>query len=147
MKNRDFRDLLNEFCVAEARFLVVGGYAVSFHARPRFTKGLDIWVDSNAQNATRVWTALGPFGAPLRTLAAEDFTSADLIYQIGVPPVLVDILTSIEGLEFSPCWDRRVISDFDEVPIAYISKQDLIANKRAVGRPQDVLDVRALESS
>lgn len=73
--------------------------------------------------------------------------SADLIYQIGVPPVRVDILTSVEGLLFTPCWDRRVVSDFDGVPIAYISKADLIANKRAVGQPQDVLDVRALESS
>lgn len=81
MKNRDFRDLLNEFSVAEVRCLVIGGYAFSFHAMPRFTKDLDIWIDNSAENAIRVWTALGRFGAPLRSLAIEDFTSSDLIYR------------------------------------------------------------------
>ncbi len=147
MKNRDFRDLLSALHGAEARFLVVGGYAFSFHAKPRYTKDLDVWVDPSADNARKTWEALARFGAPLQGISVEDFTKAGLIYQIGVPPVRVDLLTSIDGLEFGPCWDRRSASEFDGVPVFYLSKADLIVNKKLVARPQDLVDVRMLEST
>lgn len=147
MTNRDFRDLLAALFARSVRFLIVGGYAVTFHARPRFTKDLDVWVDPSAENAPRVVAALIDFGAPLQAhgVTARDFTIPGTIYQIGVPPNRVDILTAIEGLVFAPCWERRASASFADVPVAYLSRADLIVNKRTVGRPQDLEDVRELE--
>src|SRR5262245_26653904 len=147
MTNRDFRDLLAAFSAHSVRFLIVGGYAVTFHARPRFTKDLDVWVDPSSDNATRVKSALLAFGAPLQAhgVTERDFTVPGTIYQIGVPPNRVDILTAVEGLAFAPCWERRVAARFGDVDVSYLSRADLIANKKAVGRPQDLEDVRELE--
>lgn len=145
--NRDFRDLLAACNDAEVRYLVVGAYAVTFHARPRFTKDLDVWVDPTPDNAARVVRALAAFGAPLTAngVTANDFTNPDIVYQMGVPPNRIDVLTSVAALEFASCWQRRVESTYGDVPVHYLAREDLIANKRAVARPQDLLDVEALE--
>ncbi len=129
------------------RFLVVGGYAVTFHARPRFTKDLDIWVEPTGANGSRVFAALAQFGAPLQThgVSPQDFATPGTIYQIGLPPSRIDILTAVDGLQFLPCWERRVAAHYGEVAVAYLSREDLIVNKKKVGRPQDLEDVRALE--
>jgi hypothetical protein len=147
MTNRDFRDLLAALSARSVRFLIVGGYAVTYHARPRFTKDLDVWVDPADDNATRVMAALTEFGAPLAThgVREQDFTIPGTIYQIGVPPNRIDILTAIEGLQFGPCWNRRVQARFADVDVAYLSREDLIVNKKATGRPQDLDDARELE--
>src|SRR5262245_49630782 len=107
MTNRDFRDLLAALSARSVRSLIVGGYAVTFHARPRFTKDLDVWVDSTSENATRVKAALLDFGAPLQAhgVTERDFMVPGTIYQIGVPPNRVDILTAVESLAFAPCWE------------------------------------------
>ena len=145
--NRDFRDLLAACNDAEVRYLVVGAYAVTCHARPRFTKDRDIWVDATPENAARVVRALTAFGAPLTAngVTTDDFTNPDIVYQMGVPPNRIDVLTSVAALEFAPCWQRRVESMYGDVPVRYLAKPDLITNKRAVARPQDLLDVEALE--
>ena len=147
MVNRDFSDLLAAFAAHDVRYLVVGAYAVTFHSRPRFTKDLDVWVESTPQNAERVVRALAAFGAPLQQHGVQvaDFARAGVVYQMGVPPNRIDVLTSVEGLDFAACWLRRATSKYGDVAVAYVGKDDLIVNKRAVGRPQDLEDVKALE--
>lgn len=141
----DFRDLLRALSAARARFLIVGGYAVIHHTEPRFTKDLDVWIEPTAANAKRVIRALQAFGAPTNNLTARDFEEANIIYQIGVAPVRVDILTSVPGLEFGPAFRRSVMTTYDDVPVRILSLQDILAAKRTAGRPQDVLDAERLE--
>ena len=143
--NRDFRDLFFELNAAEARYLVVGAYAVTFHSRPRYTKDLDVWVDPAPDNAPRVWQALAAFGAPMDKVTAEDLARVGVVFQIGVEPNRIDILTSVTGLDFSEAWSRRIRTEYGDVPIQILSKDDLIRNKRAVGRPQDLIDVEEIE--
>jgi hypothetical protein len=130
---------------AEVRYLIVGAYAVTFHARPRFTKDLDVWIEPEATNAERVWRALAAFGAPVKGLESAELMDPELVFQVGLPPNRIDILTSIEGLEFSGAWSRRVEAKYDDCAVWYLGKDDLILSKRAMGRPQDLEDVRALE--
>jgi hypothetical protein len=130
---------------AEVRYLVVGAYAVMHHARPRFTKDLDLWIAPDAENAARAWKALAAFGAPLGQLRPDDLRRADSIYQIGVAPNRIDILAALEGVDFEAAWASREESRYGEQRIWILSRADLIANKRAVGRPSDLEDVRELE--
>jgi hypothetical protein len=143
--NPDFKDLFSALCAEEVDFLVVGAHAVMFHTAPRFTKDLDIWVRPEADNATRVHRALTRFGAPLADLTWEDLTRKGTIFQIGMAPNRIDVLTSIDGVEFDGAWERRVPTTYGGVPIHLLSVRDLLVNKRAVGRPQDRIDVENLE--
>jgi hypothetical protein len=145
--NPDFRDLFVAFDDAEVRFLVVGAYAVTFHSRPRFTKSLDVWVDPSPDNAERVWEALAAFGAPLSEVSPSDFTRESMVFQIGVEPNRIDILMGIEGVTFTDAWNRRVPATCGDAPIHVISREDLIENKRRVGRPSDLEDLDALGAS
>ena len=143
--NRDFKDLFSELRAAEARFLVVGAHAVMFHAVPRYTKDLDVWIEPSAANARRVHEALARFGAPMEQVTPEDLATPGTIFQIGVEPNRIDIVTAVEGLTFADVWDKRVASTYGEVPISILGLEDLLRNKRAVARPQDLLDVEWLE--
>lgn len=143
----DLLDILRVFSQYKVEYLIVGGYAVAFHAEPRFTKDLDILVRASQENARRVFQALRAFGAPLSGLTEKDFEQENHWYQIGTPPVRVDILMSIDGVKFEDAWLRRVESNIGDVPALFISKEDLIATKTAAGRPQDILDVKTLASS
>jgi len=143
--NPDFKDLFAAFNAVEVRYLVVGAHAVTFHSRPRFTKDLDIWVDPDPQNAARVYRALAAFGAPLEGVSESDFADPDLVFQIGVAPNRIDIVMGIEAVAFPDAWSRRIEAQYGPCPIHVISRQDLIANKRALGRPRDRQDLRALE--
>jgi hypothetical protein len=142
--NRDFRDLLRALCDAEARFLVVGAYAVSYHAEPRATGDLDVWVEATADNAARVHAALRAFGAPLAELSEQDLVSPDLVFQIGVPPRRIDIMTGITGVAFADAWDGRVEANYSGVRFPLIGRDALLKNKRALGRPKDLFDVELL---
>lgn len=142
--NSDFKDLLNILNAHRVRYLVVGGYAVMKYTEPRYTKDLDIWVDTTSGNARAVFEALREFGAPLTNLSAADFAQKGSVYQMGRPPARVDVLTSIEGVRFTDAWRNRVATDFGGVPAHLISCQHLLTNKRALGRPQDLLDVDSL---
>ncbi|HTO12448.1 MAG TPA: hypothetical protein VMQ51_12825 [Candidatus Binatia bacterium] len=142
--NPDFRDLLRALSDAGARFLVVGAYAVSFHAEPRATGDLDIWIDRSSDNAGRVYRALVTFGAPLTELTERDLTAADTVFQIGVAPRRIDIMTSITGVEFPEAWERRSLGTYDDVAFPLIGIGALVKNKLALGRPKDVLDVELL---
>ena len=145
--NPDFKDLLAALSAAEVRFLIVGGYAVTYHGHPRFTKDLDVWVDRDGDSPQRVYSALESFGAPLADVTEADFANPDVVYQVGVPPNRVDVLTSVSGVAFAQAWEQRVASTYGGVPVHYMSKQDLIANKRSSGRPQDLIDADSLERS
>ena len=133
--NSDFRDLLKLFNAHRVRYLVVGGYAVMKYTEPRYTKDLDIWVEASPKNAKAVFKALWKFDAPLAKLNEADFANEGFFYQMGRPPARVDILMSIEGVDFADAWSNRVASDFDGVIGNVISRKDLVANKRALGRP------------
>lgn len=144
--NEDFLELLSSLLAAEARFLVIGAYAVGIHGRPRATKDLDIWVEATPPNAARVLDALRQFGAPLGELTASDLDHVGTGFKMGIPPRRIDILTQIEGISFSEAWPNRIEAEFgDGVRCPVIGLADIITNKRAAGRPQDLADVAVLE--
>lgn len=145
--NPDFSDLLSALSDAEARFLVVGAYATILYTTPRYTKDLDLWVDATPENAERVYRALQTFGAPLADLTVADLSVPGTVFQIGVEPNRIDIVTSVDAVLFADAWSRRTAATYGAVPIAVIGFDDLLANKRAVGRPQDLLDVELLEKA
>lgn len=144
--NSDFSDLLSELNAGDARYLIVGGYAVFFHGQPRYTKDLDVWVEPSAENAVRVVEALRRFGAPLHDLSVADLSSPGITFQMGNAPNRIDILTDVASLSFPEAWSRRVEGRYGVQRMWLLSRADLIANKRAVGRPQDLEDVRLLEA-
>lgn len=144
--NDDFLELLSALLAAEARFLVVGAYAVGVHGHPRATKDMDVWVESNAANAERVISALNAFGAPLGGLTANDLSKPGTGFKMGAPPRRIDVLTRIDGILFEQAWPNRVQASFsDSLVCPVIGLADLIENKRAAARPQDLADVAALE--
>jgi predicted nucleotidyltransferase len=145
--NSDFSDLLNLFKAYDVQYMVIGGYAVVQYTEPRFTKDLDLWISTHPDNAEAVFNALKEFGAPLEGMTPKDFSEEGYFYQMGVPPVRVDILMGIPGVQFDEAWERRVEVQFDDVSVTIIAKQDLIAAKRAAGRPHDLLDADSLEQA
>jgi hypothetical protein len=138
---KELLQLLNAF---EVEYLIVGGYAVMKYGEPRYTKDLDVWVRNSAQNSIRVVAALKQFGAPLDDdgINAETFAGKQVVYQIGVAPVRVDILTEITAVEFSDAWQKKVAGSFFAVPVHFISLDDLLTNKRALGRDSDLTDLK-----
>jgi predicted nucleotidyltransferase len=138
---RELLQLLNKF---EVEYLIVGGYAVMKYGEPRYTKDLDVWVHNSPQNSLRVVGALKKFGAPLERdgITAETFAEKQVVYQIGIAPVRIDILTEITGVEFPDAWRKRVASTFFGVPVQFISRDDLMVNKHALGRSSDLEDLK-----
>jgi hypothetical protein len=141
----DLAAMLSAFGNAGVRYLVVGGHAVGVHARPRSTKDLDVWLAASRANITRACGALASFGAPSDIVQALRTASDDDIVWMGRAPARVDLLLTIPGVEFAGAWSRRVDVDLDGIRVHVIGRDDLMANKRAVGRPQDRRDVRAIE--
>jgi hypothetical protein len=145
--NPDFKDMLLALKDANVDFLVVGAYAVAAHGYPRATGDLDIWIRADEGTAPRVMRALAAFGAPIGELSAADFSVPSLVFQIGIPPGRIDILTTISGVDFSDAWENRMHIRLDEITFDIIGRADLIRNKKTSGRPKDIADVAALESS
>lgn len=145
-QNIDLIDLLRALNAASAEFLLVGAYAFAFHGRPRATKDVDIFVGADVENAKRVWDALVAFGAPLSGIRPEDLAEPGLFFIMGRDPNQIDIITEIDGVSFEAAWAGRVPSAYGDVPVSYISRDLLLANKRAAGRPQDLADIAYLES-
>jgi hypothetical protein len=143
--NPDFRDLLSIFNDHGVEFLVVGAHAVAAHGHVRATKDLDVWVRPHVANAKHVIDALQAFGAPTGAVSEGDFVRPGITFQIGVEPVRIDVITAVDGLTFEPAWEGRVRAEYGGIPVFVLSLQDLIANKRASGRPQDLADIAALE--
>jgi hypothetical protein len=146
--HQDFKELLSAFNAGQVRYLIVGGYAVSFHAQPRATKDLDILIGADAENSKAVYAALAKFGAPIEGLSAKDFAEPDNFFRMGTPPVMVDIMPKISGVEFEEAWRRRVdVRIDDELSVPFISREDLLVAKLSAGRAQDLIDVDALRES
>jgi hypothetical protein len=143
--NRDFRDLLAEFNVQGVDFLIVGAHALAAHGHIRATQDFDVWVRPEAENAKRVYRALQAFGAPLQDLTEADLAIPGIIFQIGVDPIRIDVITAIDGVDFTEAWANRMITKFDDQPASVLSREDLIRNKRAAGRTQDLADLERLE--
>ena len=143
--NSSFSELLSLFNDADVRYLLVGGHAVMLYTEPRFTKDLDIWIDATEENAARVFKALAHGGAPLSGLTAADFAEEGFFYQLGRPPARIDILMSIDGLNFAEAWANRQESTFSGQKAWFIGRSDLIKNKRASARHIDLHDAELLE--
>jgi len=146
--NPDFRDMFTALNGAGAEYLVVGALAVAYHAEPRYSKDIDIWVCPDRANAIRVHQALSSFlGSPPADLSVQDLEDPETVYQIGVEPNRIDILAGIDGVDFRQAWARCVPSEYAGVPIHVLAREDLIRSKEAAGRPQDILDVQRLKQS
>jgi len=144
---RDFRELLELFNDRHVEYLIVGGYALAFHGAPRFTGDLDIFVKAEASNANRIMTALEAFGFGSIGLTASDFERPDQIVQLGVPPVRIDLITSISGVSWEEAWAGRVTGRYGDTPVQYIGREQFVANKRATGRTKDVADIEVLDEA
>ena len=142
--NQDFKDLLSIFNDHKVEFLIVGAHALAAHGHVRATKDLDVWISPTPENAPRTVAALKEFGAPLHDLTVQDLASPGVVFQIGVPPVRIDILTQIDGLTFSEAWQDRLNTFLAGVPLAVLSIAALQKNKKASGRLQDLADLEAL---
>jgi hypothetical protein len=144
--NPDFRDMLSAFCDDKVEFMVVGAYALASHGFPRATGDIDLWVRCSDENAARVWSALTQFGAPLHDLTVDDLKTPGMVFQIGLAPRRIDILTSISGVEFDDAQRNCKQVNLDGLAIQIIGRDDLLTNKRASGRPKDRADVAWLET-
>ena len=144
MLNKDYREMLQYLSDEGVRFLLVGAYALAAHGFPRATRDIDLFVWANPQNAASLVRALERFGAPLRNVSAADFASEGTVFQIGVGPRRIDILTRIDGVTFQEAYARRSTIRLEGVDVPVISREDLIANKRATGRTQDLADIERL---
>ena len=138
---REFAELLNARSV---RYLVVGGVAVGFHGHPRYTGDTGVWIDRSAENAARVMSALTAFGFGSVGVTVADLSDEDAVIQLGYPPNRIDLLTQLAGVSFDACWERRESVGVDGVDLPLIALDDLLANKRALGRKQDDADIDAL---
>lgn len=142
--NPDFVDLLRAFSEADVRFLVVGAYALAHHGRPRATGDLDVWVDATPANAPLVMQALRTFGAPLDQVAEDDFARPGVVFQMGVPPGRIDILTELTGITFEEAWATRERGGFGDLAVDFIGRDAFVRNKRATGRTKDLGDIEGL---
>jgi hypothetical protein len=142
--DKDFNEFVELFVAKDVRFLVVGGYALAAHGYPRATDDFDAWVWANSENAEKIIEGLTEFGFGKLNLSADDFTTLDRVVQLGYPPYRIDIITSISGVEFDTAWANRLVVDVDGLQVPFIGRDDLLANKRATGRPKDLLDVEYL---
>ena len=143
--NPDFKELLLAFDAHNVEYLIVGAHALAAHGHVRATKDLAVWVRPDDSTAEKVLQALSDFGAPLGELTVDDLSKTETIFQIGLPPLRIDIITDIEGVEFAEAWPDRLETLFGGVPAFVISRHHLITNKRTAARLQDLADVQQLE--
>jgi predicted nucleotidyltransferase len=145
MLNEDYRDMLQALADEKVKFLLVGAYALAAHGYPRATMDIDIWVMQSPENADAVLRTLRRFGTPLQNLTAQDLQKDDTVFQIGVAPRRIDIITAVSGLRFEQTFARSLAVDIEGIEVHIPSMSDLIRNKRASGRTKDIADAEALE--
>jgi hypothetical protein len=143
---KDLKDILHAFNAHSVQYLIIGAHALGVHAEPRSTKGLDLFIRSNPENAEAVFRALAQFGAPLKGMSPADFADGST-FQMGAPPERIDVLQKIDGVTFEEAWPNRVEGELDGIPAAIISREDMIRNKIASGRLQDLADVEKLRAA
>jgi hypothetical protein len=147
---QDYKDLLSAFNAHGVKYLIVGGYAVIFHAQPRFTRDIDFFIRADPENAKATYAALAAFGAPLQEIRVEDLAEPNSFFRFGREPHAIDILPSIDGVDFDAAWEKRIEGVVDPqsgLTAYFISLADLITAKIAAGRQQDLADVEALRTA
>ena len=142
--NPHFVEMLRALRDEGVEHLVIGAHALAAHGYVRATLDIDIWVRPSAENAARIWRALERFRAPLTKMKPDDFAEPEVLYQIGVPPSRIDIMTSVTGLEFDAAWSRRIMAAFGDIEVPVLGGQDLRTAKRAAGRLKDLADLEEL---
>ena len=145
--SKDFVEFIECLNARQVDYLLVGGHALAFHGLPRFTKDIDFWIRPSSQNAQRIVQAIGDFGFTDVELGADDFSEPGKVVQLGIPPNRIDLVTSIDGVEFDLAYKRKIASTYKGVPLNLIGVEDLIANKLATGRDQDALDAKKLQEA
>lgn len=140
----DFKELLELFNKLKVEYLVVGGYALAFHGAPRFTGDIDLFVRPARENAKRILAALDEFGFGSLDLSEDDFTTPGIVVQLGVPPIRIDIITSISGVSWEKADNSKVPGQYGQTAVYFISRDDFVSNKRATGRKKDGADIEAL---
>lgn len=145
--NPDFKELLLAFNAHNVEYLIVGAHALAAHGHVRATKDLDVWVRPDKANAKIILHALSDFGAPISDLTEDDLSRKGTIFQVGLPPLRIDIITAIDGVEFAEAWPDRLKTEFGGVPTFVISRQHLITNKKTSARLQDLADVEQLQQT
>jgi hypothetical protein len=143
--NKDYKDILQLLLKHKVKFLVVGAYALGVHGYPRATGDLDIWVEASLKNSEKVFTALAEFGAAISDITKDTFCEKGIIFQIGVIPRRVDIITKIEGVDFKSAYQNKKKIKAEGIKIPFLSKHDLIKNKESTGREKDKLDAKYLK--
>lgn len=146
MLNEDYKEMLQLLLDNKVRFLVVGAYAMGAYGYPRATGDFDIWVEASAENAKRVYKSLAEFGAPLAELTEQTFCELGIMFQIGVAPRRIDIITRVDGVEFKQAYTQKQQIQIDDLNVPFLSKADLIKNKLSTGREKDRLDADYLQS-
>ncbi|MBC8491847.1 MAG: hypothetical protein H8D42_04735 [Candidatus Marinimicrobia bacterium] len=147
MLNQDYKEMLSTLLEEEVNFLLVGAYAMAAHGYPSATGDIDIFIQPNETNAEKVYSALIKFGAPLKNVSIEDFSTPGTIFQIGVAPRRIYIINSIDCVSFEDAYSDRIIVEIESIPVPVISKENIIKNKEATGRPKDKLDADNLKNS
>ena len=146
--DENLKQLLSVFNANHVKYVVIGGYAVFVHAQPRMTKDMDVFIESSAENAIATYKGLAEFGAPLARFTVDDFADGRTVGRFGVPPICFEIIQRIDGVDFASVYANSIPVVIDgEVPARYISAEDLITNKLAAGRPQDLADVEAIRQA
>jgi hypothetical protein len=145
MLNEDYKEMLQLLSSEGVRFLLVGAYALGAHGYPRATGDIDVWVDTEPTNTTRLMKVLKKFGAPLKGISEKDFQKKDMVFQIGVAPRRIDIITSIDGVLFHKAYEDKDSLKIDGLVIPVLSLKGLIKNKESTGREKDLLDVQEIK--
>lgn len=143
--DQDFKEFLQSLNNSQVKYLIIGGYAVAFHGHPRYTKDLDVWVELSEKNAACLVQALEDFGFGSLGLQSADFLESGQVIQLGYPPSRIDIIMTPLGVDFETCYQNRVLMDNDGIEFSFIDLENLLKNKRATGRHQDLADVENLE--
>jgi predicted nucleotidyltransferase len=143
--SQDFKEFIQSLNANDVQYLIIGGYAVAVHGHPRYTKDLDVWLESSETNALKVVKALQDFGFGSLGLSDKDFVEPELVIQLGYPPNRIDLLTYADGVAFTDCYQRRMMVEIGGVSVNFIGLEELKKNKLASGRPQDLADLSALE--
>lgn len=140
----DFKDLLKLFNENNVEYVIVGGYALAFHGAPRFTGDIDLYVRPTQENAKSIIAALESFGFGELDLSSSDFQIPNCVVQLGVPPVRIDIITSIDGVSWETTDKGKASGEYGDITVSYIGREELLANKHATGRKKDLADIEAL---
>ena len=147
MLNEDYKDMLQTLLNNEVKFLIVGAYALAAYGYPRATGDFDIWVEASAENSRKILSSLASFGTPTSGLSEKTFMEKGMIFQIGVAPCRIDLITHIDGVDFNNAYPSRTTIVMEGLNLPFISKENLIKNKKSTGRDKDLVDAKYLEES